>query len=135
SAKSAPSARCSASSPRRSSGLAGDGTSAYRAGTATRYRVVPQVGGEEQAVSEVLRDSVGGADDTTAPAAHLPPGPALPRWVQGLGFSLARRWTVERLARRYGAAFRLNVPLFGPMVVVTDPRLAKQVFTSRPEVL
>jgi len=92
-------------------------------------------------VSEVLHDSVGGADDTAAPTApttpeaHLPPGPALPRWVQGLGFSLARRWTVERLARRYGAAFRLNVPLFGPMVVVTDPRLAKQVFTSRPEVL
>lgn len=88
------------------------------------------------AVSEVLQDSVGGAGDTAVtPTVRLPPGPPLPRLVQGIGFSLLRRQVVQRLARRYGAAFRLNVPVFGPLVVVTDPRLAKQVFTSRPEVL
>ncbi|ODR06006.1 cytochrome P450 [Mycolicibacillus koreensis] len=82
-----------------------------------------------------MQDNVGGGDTAVTPAVRLPPGPPLPRLVQGIGFSLLRRQMVQRLARRYGAAFRLNVPMFGPLVVVTDPRLAKQVFTSRPEVL
>lgn len=86
-------------------------------------------------MSEVLQDNVGGGDTAVTPAVRLPPGPPLPRLVQGIGFSLLRRQMVQRLARRYGSAFRLNVPMFGPLVVVTDPRLAKQVFTSRPEVL
>lgn len=75
------------------------------------------------------------AGAATTPQVALPPGPRLPKVLQGVGFSLFRRPTIEHLARRYGSAAALNVPLFGRMVVVTEPRLARQVFTSRPEVL
>jgi cytochrome P450 len=72
---------------------------------------------------------------TMTPSVKVPPGPRLPRLVQGVMFVLFRRWTVEHMHRRYGDAFALDVPLFGHLVVVADPALAKQVFTSSPEVL
>ncbi|MCV7074547.1 cytochrome P450 [Mycobacterium szulgai] len=66
---------------------------------------------------------------------HLPPAPPrmMPRALQGIAFFTARRWATEQLARRYGGAFRLDVPVFGRLVIVTDPALAKQVFTSGTE--
>lgn len=66
------------------------------------------------------------------PAISLPPGPPrmIPKALQGIAFFAARRWTTERLARRCGGAFRLNVPVFGHLVIVVDPALAKQLFTS-----
>lgn len=66
---------------------------------------------------------------------HLPPGPRLPRHVQGLAFVAARRQTMQVLARRYGPAFTLNIPVFGNTVVVSDPHLAKQLFTTPAGVL
>lgn len=62
----------------------------------------------------------------------LPPAPprVIPKTLQGIAFLAARRWTTARLARRYGGAFRLDVPVFGRLVVVVDPKLAKQVYTS-----
>lgn len=57
----------------------------------------------------------------------------MPKALQGLAFFTARRWATEQLARRYGGAFRLDVPVFGRLVIVTDPALAKQVFTSGTE--
>ena len=39
------------------------------------------------------------------------------------------------MADRYGDAFSLHVPVYGPMVVVANPKLAKQVFTASPDVL
>ncbi len=73
---------------------------------------------------------------TAAPGAvRLPPGTRLPRAVQAVGFAAARRWTMQRLARHYGSVFTLNVPMFGRVVVVTDPELARQVFTTSPEEL
>lgn len=75
---------------------------------------------------------------TTAPAvARLPPGPPdlIPKVIQGIAFFAARRRTTERLARRYGSAFRLNVPVFGRLVVVVAPELARQVYTAKPDVL
>jgi cytochrome P450 len=39
------------------------------------------------------------------------------------------------MARRYGDVFMLNVPVYGRIVVVANPKLAKQVFTSSPDVL
>lgn len=74
-------------------------------------------------------------DIPAPPAVRLPPRPPVPRLVQGVGFALWRRWTLRQMTRRYGAAFTLNMPIFGQVVVVTDPRLAKQVFTTGPEVL
>lgn len=68
-------------------------------------------------------------------AIKLPPAPprVVPKALQGIAFFAARRWATEQLARRYGGAFRLNVPVFGRLVIVVDPRLAKQIFTSRKD--
>lgn len=65
-------------------------------------------------------------------AVNLPPAPprVIPKALQGIAFFAARRWATEQLARRYGGAFRLDVPVFGRLVVVADPKLAKQVYTS-----
>lgn len=63
----------------------------------------------------------------------LPPAVPLPKALQGAAFVASRRATVRAAARRYGDAFRLNIPVFGRTVVVTDPQLAKQVFTAHPD--
>ncbi|WP_102145720.1 cytochrome P450 [Mycobacterium hubeiense] len=68
-----------------------------------------------------------------ARAVNLPPGPPLPKALQGLGFSISRRWTVAQFARRYGDVFRLNIPVFGRTVVVGDPKLAKQLFMANTD--
>lgn len=67
-------------------------------------------------------------------AIKLPPAPppVIPKVLQGIAFFAARQWATERLAHRYGGAFRLEVPVFGRLVVVVDPKLAKQVYTSKP---
>jgi len=70
-----------------------------------------------------------------SPAVRLPPATRLPKMFQGLGFAVSRRWMLRRLARRYGNVFALNLPLFGRVVVVGDPQLAKQIFTTSPEEL
>jgi cytochrome P450 family 138 len=70
-----------------------------------------------------------------APAVRLPPASRLPRFFQGLSFALSRRGMMQRLARRYGNVFTLNIPIYGRVVVVGDPQLAKQVFTTSPDEL
>lgn len=72
---------------------------------------------------------------TTDPTLRLPPGPRLPRVVQGLAFVLDRRRLVAWLAKRYGAAVTLHLPMFGRTVIVTSPALAKRVFTTGPDAL
>jgi cytochrome P450 len=72
---------------------------------------------------------------TAPPAVKLPPAPRIPKAVQGAMFWISRRWTVQQMARRHGDIFMLNVPLYGHIVVVANPRYAKQVFTTSPEVL
>jgi cytochrome P450 len=79
--------------------------------------------------------TVEGNTEATLPAINLPPASRIPRALQAVAFSLSRRRTVQWLARRHGSAFSVNVPVFGRVVVVTDPKLAKQVFTTSPEVL
>ncbi len=79
------------------------------------------------------------SDVVTAPpaphAVRLPPAIRLPKLFQGLGFVVSRRWMIRRLARRYGSVFALNLPMFGRVVVVGEPELAKQIFTTSPEEL
>jgi hypothetical protein len=70
-----------------------------------------------------------------SPAVKLPPASRFPKALQGAAFWISRRWVIEQMARRYGDVFMLNVPLYGRIVAVTHPKLAKQVFTSSPEVL
>lgn len=65
---------------------------------------------------------------------RVPPSPQhVPKLIQGLGYAFLRRQTIALLSARYGEAFTLRVPVWGNMVVVTDPALAKQVFTASPE--
>lgn len=71
-----------------------------------------------------------------APAAvRLPPAARLPKLFQGVGFAMSRRWMIQRLARRYGDVFMLNLPIYGRVVVAGDPQLAKQIFTTSPDEL
>lgn len=72
-------------------------------------------------------------DTQVPPAINLPPGPRVPKALSGLLLTLARRQAVEHLTRRYGAAFTINSPVFGPTVFVTEPDLARQVFLANPE--
>jgi cytochrome P450 family 138 len=74
-------------------------------------------------------------DTHVAPAIALPPGPRIPKALQGLAFAFIRRRFMHEMARRYGDAFTLHVPVYGPMLAVTSPQLAKQVCTANPEAL
>lgn len=65
----------------------------------------------------------------------LPPSPALPNALVSLAFMVARRPTTDWLTRRYGRCVTLRVPVFGNAVVVSDPALTKQIFTTSPDVL
>lgn len=73
--------------------------------------------------------------DVVIGAPTLPPRPRLPRALGALAFVANRRRTVERLTRDYGRCVTVRVPVFGDAVLVADPGLAKQVFTTSPEVL
>lgn len=66
----------------------------------------------------------------TSSAVRMPPGPRLPKWVQGAGYIVSRNWVYERIARRHGEVFTMNLPMFGETVIVADPQLAKQLFTA-----
>ncbi|MCF8610253.1 cytochrome P450 [Gordonia sp. HY285] len=60
----------------------------------------------------------------------LPPKVPLPTWLQGVGFLAARRGVLRACRARYGPVFELEVPVFGNLVVISDPAMAKQLFTS-----
>jgi cytochrome P450 len=70
------------------------------------------------------------SSSVAAQGVRVPPSARGPKFLQGLGYALFRRQTIGMLAARHGSAFTLRVPVFGNMVVVTDPVLAKQVFTA-----
>ncbi|MDF2823644.1 MAG: cytochrome [Mycobacterium sp.] len=63
-------------------------------------------------------------------AVRIPPVARAPKVLQGIGYGFFRRQTIGLLTARHGSAFTIRVPVFGNMVVVTDPALAKQVFTA-----
>jgi cytochrome P450 family 138 len=63
----------------------------------------------------------------------LPDGPSLPRFVQGGVALVAPLWMMRRLHDRYGSAFRINIPVFGEAVVISDPAEVKQLFMTSPE--
>jgi cytochrome P450 family 138 len=64
----------------------------------------------------------------------LPDGPSLPRFVQGGMAIVAPLWMMRWLRERYGSAFKINVPIFGEAVVISDPAEVKQLFMTGPEV-
>ncbi|BCO65145.1 MULTISPECIES: cytochrome P450 [Mycobacterium avium complex (MAC)] len=73
---------------------------------------------------------------TVPPATvHLPPAVRSPKLVQGIGFAVSRRMMMRRLSRRYGNVFTLRLPMWGRVIMVSDPQLAKQIFTTSPDEL
>ncbi|MCV7079365.1 cytochrome P450 [Mycobacterium szulgai] len=80
-------------------------------------------------MSEVL------AAPSAATDVRLPPAVRSPKLLQGLGFAFARRRYFDRLVRRYGNVFTVHIPVYGHVVVVCEPQLAKRIFTSSPDEL
>ncbi|OSC42056.1 cytochrome P450 [Mycobacterium decipiens] len=74
-------------------------------------------------------------DAPATPVVKLPPATRIPKLFQGLAFAVSRRGMMQRLVRRYGNVFMLNIPMYGRVVVVSDPQLARQVFTTSPDEL
>jgi cytochrome P450 family 138 len=67
-------------------------------------------------------------------AAKLPPGPGVPRAVQGVLALANRSLALEILRRRYGSSFSIDLPIFGRMVVLSDPSHIRQLFRTGPDV-
>jgi cytochrome P450 family 135 len=65
----------------------------------------------------------------------LPPGPRLPRLVQGLLMLGPAETFMRTCRRRYGKAFTMRMIMGPPSVVVSDPQLIREVFTGPPAVL
>jgi cytochrome P450 len=72
---------------------------------------------------------------TSSSALALPPGPPLPRPVQGLLFARFRHQMIRRFRARYGNVFSVNMPIFGRTVVLCEPRLIKELFTTDTEIV
>ena len=70
-----------------------------------------------------------------ASAVRLPPAARVPKMLQGLGFAMSRRSMMRRLSRRHGSVFALKLPMWGRVIAVSDPQLAKQIFTTSPDEL
>ena len=71
----------------------------------------------------------------TTQSVRLPPGPRVPKIVQGVAFLAAREEVVAALARRYGGAFTVNLPIFGRTVVIGNPVLVKDLFSTGIDLL
>lgn len=75
------------------------------------------------------------SEAVAAPALRLPPTVKAPKVIQGLGFVVGRRRFLDSMVRRHGSVFTVRIPVFGRVVVVCEPQLAKQIFTTSPEEL
>jgi cytochrome P450 len=62
-----------------------------------------------------------------------PPGPRLPKPLTLAGFFLFREQMLSRLHRRYGDAFSIDLPLFGPSVILSNPEYVKRLFQAKPD--
>jgi cytochrome P450 len=74
------------------------------------------------------------ATATTDPV-RLPPGPRIPKTIQGIGFLTALCEVVPVLGRRYGSTFTINLPIFGKTVMISDPILVKDIFSTSSELI
>jgi len=64
----------------------------------------------------------------------LPPGPSVPRAVQGAYALTVAQRGMRRMRERYGDTFTVNVPIFGRAVVISDPAEVRQVFMTGSDV-
>ncbi|MDQ1581950.1 MAG: cytochrome family [Microbacteriaceae bacterium] len=72
--------------------------------------------------------------EAPATAVKLPPGPPLPRALQGAAALADRRIALQILRRRYGSAFSIDLPIFGHMVVLSDPGHIRQLFRTGSDI-
>jgi len=61
----------------------------------------------------------------TTEAVRLPPGPRIPKTVQGIAFLSVTHGLFAALARRYGREFTVNFPRFGQEVVISGEELRR----------
>jgi cytochrome P450 len=74
------------------------------------------------------------AEATTDPV-RLPPAPRIPKLLQGVGFLANRDKAMTTMRRRYGSEFTVNLPVFGKTVVISDPALVKDLFTTNTDLI
>jgi cytochrome P450 len=68
-------------------------------------------------------------------AGTLPPGPRMPPFAQTLAWALAPTWLMDRCSASLGEAFTLTFSPSGmQLVLLSDPKAVKDVFTAPPEV-
>jgi cytochrome P450 family 135 len=72
---------------------------------------------------------------TATATTPMPPGPALPRLLQTLGFILVPARFIDACRRRYGDVVTFSSLFDSGFVMVFEPELVKQVFRGSPEVL
>ncbi len=65
----------------------------------------------------------------------LPPGPRVPAAVQLVAFWKRPGASLERLRRRYGTRFTVQLPFQPPFVMLADPDEIRELFTAPPDVL
>lgn len=73
--------------------------------------------------------------EASTAAVKLPPGPRLPRSVQGALALTDRRIALAMLRRFYGSAFTIDLPIFGQLVVISDPNGIRQLFKTTPRLV
>jgi cytochrome P450 len=69
----------------------------------------------------------------TSEPVRLPPQVRLPKIVQGVALVAAMCEVIAAAGRRYGAAYTFNLPIWGPTVVISDPDLVKDLFSTGSE--
>ncbi len=75
------------------------------------------------------------ATATTEPV-RLPPGPRVPKLIQAVAFLVLNHGMFAALARRYGSSMiRVNLPHNSHAVVIGDPILAKDVFSTSTDLI
>jgi cytochrome P450 len=68
------------------------------------------------------------------PTIALPPAPPIPRALQAAIAVTDRRAALHIVRRRYGSAFTLNLPIWGRVVVLSDPAQIRQLFKAGADV-
>lgn len=71
--------------------------------------------------------------DSTDAVFRLPPEPRWPQVVQDVAYLTRGRSFMHALYRRFGTAFSIRLPFYGPAVVISDPALVKELFRQPVE--
>ena len=74
------------------------------------------------------------AEATTDPV-RLPPTVPIPKPIAAAVFFASRGAAVKSLGRRYGDAFTVRLPIVGQAVVISDPALIKDLFSTRSDLV